>query len=80
MEEFFVTLALCHTASIVGQNKKVRRTSSRMDPDGYRRQSLRASFRAQQRGLYEYQASSPDEKALTEACQRFFLTNSNATF
>lgn len=71
MEQFFVTLALCHTASIVGHNKKVRRSSSRVDPDSNRRASLRESMRAKARGHYEYQASSPDEKALVEACQRY---------
>lgn len=75
MEQFFVTLALCHTASIVGQNK-MKRNSSRHIDSFRRKDSTRLSTRRPTRpqppaGIYEYQASSPDEKALAEACQRF---------
>jgi len=58
------TLALCHTVNITGSNNKKRKPSTK------RTSTLRRpSFRSPQ-PAFEYQASSPDEKALAEACQR----------
>ncbi|XP_046454878.1 phospholipid-transporting ATPase IF-like [Daphnia pulex] len=70
IEDFFITLALCHTVTITGKNKnknklKVSRASAVVEPDGFEN----AAFQFH-RGDYDYQASSPDEKALAEACQR----------
>ena len=59
-----MTLVLCHTVTITGKTKKLskpRESATFINP----------AFNAQQ-GEYDYQASSPDEKALAEACQRFY--------
>ena len=55
MENFFVLLALCHTV--------------RVDhPEAHQRG---ASYDYSHTGMeYEYQSSSPDEKAFVEACRR----------
>ena len=72
------TLALCHTVNITGSNNKKRKPSTKRTPT-----LRRSSFRSPQ-PAFEYQASSPDEKALAEACQRFqaiiFLSLSSVFF
>ena len=70
MEEFFVTLSLCHTASIVDENKKIQRDTLRRAGSSRRASAWSWSKTATRQGDYEYQASSSDEKALLEACQR----------
>lgn len=54
-EQFLITLALCHTVTISGHHKNQK--------------TLDRDFLKAPAGL-EYQASSPDEKALTEACRK----------
>lgn len=65
IEDFLTTLALCHTVTITGSSKK-----SKKNDEDIGLENTAFDF---QRGEYEYQASSPDEKALTEACQRYSL-------
>ncbi len=63
-ETFFIALGLCHTVNIVGVGKRKNRQDSIV--------SIGVSNKAfdVEDEDYEYQASSPDEKALVEACQR----------
>ena len=74
MEDFFVVLAICHTvrldygfdqSSPPRKDKKKGRRSSKT--------SLRTEYSSrliQTGDKFVYQASSPDEKALIEACRR----------
>lgn len=62
MEQFLVTLALCHTVTITGNRNRSSFSSSLDDID-----SITCSM---EDNSFEYQASSPDEKALAEACRR----------
>ena len=54
MLEMFTVLALCHTVRV---EKKLGQSDSRYNNDN-------------QYHEFDYQSSSPDEKALVEACQR----------
>lgn len=59
LEDFFVTLALCHTVQVASKAKAKREVAVTSDGN------------VQMADLSErYQASSPDEKALVEACAR----------
>jgi magnesium-transporting ATPase (P-type) len=55
--ELFTTLALCHTV--------------RVDKKSELSEAFNASSGKGKKHKLEYQSSSPDEKALVEACQRF---------
>ena len=59
-EQFLITLALCHTVTISNPHKGKKKV---LDFENIEFLNVPGS------GL-EYQASSPDEKALTEACHK----------
>ncbi|XP_078614739.1 phospholipid-transporting ATPase IF-like isoform X2 [Branchiostoma floridae x Branchiostoma japonicum] len=63
VEEFLVAIALCHTVHVHSNNSSANSTP--VKANGMSLDSA-ASF--------EYQASSPDEKALVEAADRFGIT------
>ncbi|KAI8514226.1 putative phospholipid-transporting ATPase IF, partial [Branchiostoma belcheri] len=63
VEEFLVAIALCHTVHVHSNNSSANSTP--VKANGVSMDSA-ASF--------EYQASSPDEKALVEAADRFGIT------
>lgn len=65
-EQFLITLALCHTATVIGLRKSNKEQENKFGNDN-------PTFIADRRD-FEYQASSPDEKALIEACQKFGIT------
>ena len=72
VEQFLVTLALCHTVHIAnGSDRKSRDQPVSQGIDN-------VSF-APDVFDYDYQASSPDDKALVEACRRFeiFIKSTN---
>ena len=64
-EFFFVALALCHTVHVTNDRKSERT----QEIDGG---NINLSFEADQ-VCRDYQASSPDEKALVEACRRYLI-------
>ncbi|XP_046657252.1 phospholipid-transporting ATPase IF-like [Daphnia pulicaria] len=63
-EQFLITLALCHTATVTSPFR--RKDSSLNSKSG----NENPVFTTHEND-FEYQASSPDEKALLEACQKF---------
>lgn len=64
LEEFFVTLALCHTVQVSVPVSKPREAEIDIQPN-----YVNPTFQPDHFD-YVYQASSPDEKALVEACRR----------
>ena len=69
-EHFLTALALCHTLNVIGNNRKKIKTSAGSDQNtGMDNPAFDFS-----EDKIEYQASSPDEKALAEACQRLCQT------
>ncbi|XP_041354452.1 phospholipid-transporting ATPase IF-like isoform X2 [Gigantopelta aegis] len=72
MEDFFTVLTLCHTVRLdygvtddlpSKKGKKMRKSTTSLPKVSSSRGRLNDTF--------EYQASSPDEKALIEACKRY---------
>lgn len=61
LEDFLVTLALCHTVQVTSKSKAKEEVSVISRGDGMQMVDL----------SQRYQASSPDEKALVEACASF---------
>jgi len=83
LQQFFKTLALCHSVQVVPKRRpsfdigpsesKFFKSEKKADLSN-RRKSMTtpvpgASDMLLDRGSWEYQASSPDEKALLEACE-----------
>ena len=64
LEEFFVSLALCHTVQVSIPTSNKREQVVSLHP-GYVNNTFNPDHFD-----YTYQASSPDEKALVEACRR----------
>lgn len=64
LEEFFVGLALCHTVQVSIPTSSKREEVVSSLPGYVNNTFLPDHFD------YTYQASSPDEKALVEACRR----------
>lgn len=64
LEEFFVSLALCHTVQVSVPTTSKREDTVSLQP-GYVNNTFHPDYFD-----YVYQASSPDEKALVEACRR----------
>ena len=67
VEEFFVTLALCHTVQVsVPTARSTELQVTVRSSEAY----VNDTFNPDEFD-YEYEASSPDEKALVEACRRY---------
>lgn len=64
IEEFFVSLALCHTVQVSVPGTKLSEEAVDIQPNYVNNTFHPDHFD------YVYQASSPDEKALVEACRR----------
>ena len=64
LEEFFVDLALCHTVQVSLPLSGKQEQKANLKPS-----YVNDTFRPDPFD-YVYQASSPDEKALVEACRR----------
>lgn len=64
VEEFFIGLALCHTVQVSIPHSSKRELP--VNGNGYVNNTFNADYFD-----YVYRASSPDEKALVEACRRY---------
>lgn len=66
VEEFFISLALCHTVQVSIPHTTKREHS--VNGNGYVNNTFYPDHFD-----YVYRASSPDEKALVEACRRYLF-------
>jgi len=65
LEEFFIDLALCHTVQVSVPSSGKQEQKANIKPSYVNDNFNPDPFD------YVYQASSPDEKALVEACRRY---------
>ena len=72
MEEFFIDLALCHTVQVSVPSSGKQEQKANIKPSYVNDNFNPDPFD------YVYQASSPDEKALVEACRRYAVKDACA--
>ncbi|ODN03513.1 putative phospholipid-transporting ATPase IF [Orchesella cincta] len=87
VKDFFRTLALCHSVQVVARRKpsfdtgpadfkRLRKSKKKelSNDTTSTNETVKLSLTDHRRGTWEYQASSPDEKALLESCDLLGIT------